>query len=243
MRGGGVVGGTKSPAKADSPPMTTPSPAPARPGRPRPRRRGIGPAATMGLVLFGVLVVGGLVGAGVALATYASISSDLPLPEAAGEDPAAGAVGHLRPHRQGRARPVRRVQPRGRQVRRDPAGARRRHDGDRGRVRSGTTRASTRSASSSAGARLDPRRAARRLDDHPAARPPAAARPGPRRRTELSVERKIKEIIQSIRVTAGLSRASRASSGSWPPTSTRTIYGNESYGVAAAAKGYFGVDD
>ena len=71
MRTGGVVGGTKSPPKADSPPMTTPSPAPARPGRPRARRRGIGPAATMGLVLFGVLVVGGVVGAGVALATYA----------------------------------------------------------------------------------------------------------------------------------------------------------------------------
>ncbi len=34
----------------------------------------------MGLVLFGVLVLGGLVGAGVTLATYASISKDLPNP-------------------------------------------------------------------------------------------------------------------------------------------------------------------
>ena len=95
MRTGRVVGGTKSPPKADSPPMTTPSPAPAQPGKPRARRRGIGPAATMGLVLFGVLVVGGLVGAGVTLATYASISSDLPAAHGTGEDPAARAVGHL----------------------------------------------------------------------------------------------------------------------------------------------------
>ena len=36
----------------------------------------------MGLVLFGVLVLGGFVGAGVAIATYASISQGLPQPSA-----------------------------------------------------------------------------------------------------------------------------------------------------------------
>ena len=50
--------------------------------------------------------------------------------------------------------------------------------------------------------RQPPRQQPRRLDDHPAARPPAAARSGARRRIRSGrFERKIKEIIQSIRLT------------------------------------------
>jgi membrane peptidoglycan carboxypeptidase len=43
-------------------------------------RRGIGAAASMGLVLFAILALAGLAGAGVAVATYARLASDLPAP-------------------------------------------------------------------------------------------------------------------------------------------------------------------
>ena len=74
----GRVGGTMSPPTADYPPMNQSYPTPAGTGKPRTRRRGIGPAATMGLVLFGAFVVAGVVGAWAALATYASVSNGLP---------------------------------------------------------------------------------------------------------------------------------------------------------------------
>src|SRR5262249_9194568 len=74
--------GTNSPPTADYPPMNHGPATPARPGTPRRRRRGIGPAATMGLALFAALALAGFVGAGVALSTYLSISADLPDPTA-----------------------------------------------------------------------------------------------------------------------------------------------------------------
>ena len=59
--------------------------------------------------------------------------------------------------------------------------------------------------------------------------------------TQVTASRKLKEIIQSIRVTqafpgeAGKQRIMAA-------YLNQNYYGNESYGVAAAAKGYFGVE-
>ena len=86
---------------------------------------------------------------------------------------------------------------------------------------SGRTPASTRSASClppSTPSAATPRR----LDHHPAAGAPAAARPGPRAGPVAPVERKIKEIIQSIRVTEAYPGRRRQADGSSPPTSTRT---------------------
>ena len=107
----------------------------------------------------------------------------------------------LRPDRQGRARPVRRREARGRRVRRHPADRHRRPDRGRGQDVLGERR--LRPARDHLGRpRQPPRQQPRRLDDHPAARPPAPARPRPRRRTRTAtVERKLKEIIQSIRLT------------------------------------------
>ena len=68
----------------------------------------------------------------------------------------------------------------------------------------------------------------RRLDDHPAARARAAS--CPRRRSTGSVyDRKVREIIQSIRLTEAYpgTRASRRS----PPTSTRTSTATRTHGV------------
>jgi penicillin-binding protein 1A len=61
----------------------------------------------------------------------------------------------------------------------------------------------------------------RRVDDHPAARPRTPARPDLVQDPHRTAERKLKEIIQSIRITQAFPGA-RASSRSSPPTSTRT---------------------
>ena len=182
--------------------MTTPSPTPARPGRPRARRRGIGPAATMGLVLFGALVLAGVVGAGVA-------ARDLRLDQ---QRPArtrrswsrsscpssrSSTTGPARSSSPGSASSTARSS---RSTRLPPV------------LVDATTAVEDGSFWDNAGFdtighrrrrhRLPARRAARRLDDHPAARPPAAAdreRHGARRSS--SATRKLREIIQSIRVT------------------------------------------
>ena len=88
--------------------------------------------------------------------------------------------------------------------------------------------------------RLAPRQQPRRLDDHPAAGPRAAPRPDdlvqdPNR----TVERKLKEIIQSIRVT----QAFPGEEGKQKIITAylnQNYYGNQSYGVKAAVESYFG---
>ena len=221
--------------------MTYPYPTPAPASRPRAKRRGIGPAATMGLVLFGALVLAGLVGAGVALATFISISADLPAPQALEtiELPEQSVVydrtGEIELARFGEFNrevvtfedipPV---------------------------LVDATTAVEDGSFWDNAGfdtigivaAGLDslrgqPRGAStitqqlvrqRLLSENGTAQ------------TELSATRKLREIIQSIRVTqaypgvAGKQRIMAA-------YLNQNYYGNESYGVAAAAKGYFGVTD
>ena len=57
--------------------------------------------------------------------------------------------------------------------------------------------------------------------------------------TELSASRKLKEIIQSIRVTQAFEGA-EGKQRIMAAYLNQNYYGNESYGVAAAAKGYFG---
>ncbi|HEU0244420.1 MAG TPA: transglycosylase domain-containing protein, partial [Candidatus Limnocylindrales bacterium] len=59
--------------------------------------------------------------------------------------------------------------------------------------------------------------------------------------TELSASRKVKEIIQSIRVTQAYSGPD-GKQRIMAAYLNQNYYGNESYGVAAAAKGYFGKD-
>ena len=88
----------------------------------------------------------------------------------------------------------------------------------------------------SAGLELAARRQPRRLDDHPAARPAAAARPDDLvQDPDRTAERKLKEIIQSIRVT----QAFPGEEGKQEIITAylnQNYYGNQSYGVKAAAE-------
>ena len=229
-----------SPATADYPPMNQTYPTPAGTGKPATRRRGIGPAATMGLVLFAAFVVAGIVGAGAALATYASVSADLPDPTALEkiELPEQSIVydrtGKIELARFGEFN---------RQVVNFP---------DIPPVLvDATTAVEDGSFWDNAGfdtvgivaAGIDslrghPRGAStitqqlvrqRLLSDSGAAV------------TDLSATRKLREIIQSIRVTEaypGLEGKQKIMAAYL----NQNYYGNESYGVAAAARGYFGVD-
>ena len=56
-------------------------------------------------------------------------------------------------------------------------------------------------------------------------------------------DRKIKEIIQSIRLTEAYGEGDRGQAGDHQVYLNQNFYGNQSYGVAAAAKSYFGVTD
>ena len=79
----------------------------------------------------------------------------------------------------------------------------------------------------------------RSVDDHPADRPREAADPNLVQDPERTVERKLKEIVQSIRLTnaypgdQGKKRIITA-------YLNNNYYGNQSYGVKAAARSYFG---
>ena len=193
----------------------------------------------MGLVLFGALL---LAGDRRCRRDARHLLLDQQRPSASvrpREDRAARAVRGLRPDREDRAGPIRRVQPRGRHVRRDPARAGRRHDRRRGRVvlgqrglrhdrdRGGGHRlahaavraAPRRSPSSSSGSGCCPRTAPRRPS---CPRPASCARSSSR--------------SASPRPT----RASRASSGSWPPTSTRTTTATSRTASPRPRKSYFG---
>ena len=83
-----------------------------------------------------------------------------------------------RPHRRGRARPLRRVQARRRGLRGHPADHARRHDRDRGQDLLGERRLRP-ARDRRRRPRLAARQQPRRVDDHPAARPRAPARSGP----------------------------------------------------------------
>ena len=170
-----------SPPTADYPPMNQSYPTPAGTGKPRTRRRGIGPAATMGLVLFGAFVVAGIVGAWAALATYASVSSGLPptRPRSRRSSCPSSPSCTTGSHKVVLAR-FGEFNRAGRDVRRDPAGARRRDDGRRGRLVLGQ-RGLRHGGHRGRRHRLAARPSARRVDHHPAARPPAPA-DGQRRR-------------------------------------------------------------
>jgi penicillin-binding protein 1A len=83
-----------------------------------------------------------------------------------------------------------------------------------------------------------PRRApARRLDDHPAAR----ARPllPPEAFADSTYERKVREIIQSIRLTEAYP-GDQGKQDIITAYLNQNFYGNQTYGVKAAARGYFG---
>ena len=147
----------------------------------------------------------------------------------------------LRPDRQDRAGPLRRRQARGRHVRRDPEGPARRDDRGRGqdllgerRVRPGRDRVG--------GARLAPGRQPRRLDDHPAARPQHACS------TRTSSRTRSGRSSASSRRSSSRSGSPRQFSGEKGKQEIITAYlnqnyyGNQSYGVKAAVRSYFGID-
>ena len=126
-----------------------------------------------------------------------------------------------------------RVQARAGHVRRAPAGAPRRDDRHRGQGLLDEPRLRLRRLR--LGDDRHPRGpAARRLDDHPAARPgpPPARRP---RSTGSREERKMREIIQSLRLT----QAYPGEEGKQEIITAylnQNFYGNQSYGVKAAAR-------
>ncbi len=216
--------------------MNPPTPARSR----KAPRRGIGAAAAMGLVLFGALALLGGAAAVFAVTTFTSMSQGLPDPHGPRGDRAprsspscttgparwsspASATSTARWSRSTSCRrcswtprPPWRTAP------------------------SGTTAASTPSAS-----------------PPPASTPSAAARAARPRspssssasgsstttataETQVTASRKIKEIIQSIRVTQAYPGA-EGKQKIITAYLNQNYYGNESYGVAAAAKGYFGV--
>ena len=177
----------------------------------------------------------------VAVATFISLMPGPPGPVAARADRAAGAVGRVRPDRQDRARPLRPVQPRGRHLRRDPAGPGGRDDRRRGPHASGRTPASTPSGIL-VGRRWTPSAAG------PAAPPrspssssaSACSTPNGTAQTQLSVDAQaqgdhpVDPVTQAFPGEEGKQRIMAA-------YLNQNYYGNESYGVAAAAKSYFGV--
>ena len=219
--------------------MSYDNPPPAATPRPRQRRKGMGTAAKMGLLLFTALLVLGIVGAGVAVAGLQPAEQGPPRAPEPRDDRAARAVDRLGPRAQGRARPVRRVQPRGRRVRGHPAGPHRRDHGDRGRELLGE-RGLRPDRHRRRRHRLAPRPPARRLDDHPAARPPAPAHERQQRRSpscpRAASSRRSSSRSASPRRSTGVDGKQRIIAAYL----NQNYYGNESYGVAAAAQGYFG---
>ena len=183
----------------------------------------------------------GAIGAIAAVGVYASLAEGLPDPRTLQDIPIAeesivyDRTGKIELARFGDA------QARGRHLRRDPEGPPRCHDRGRGqdvlgerRLRSRRDRVGRRSARSAATAAA-PRRspssssAARLLD-------PALVQ-DPHR----TAERKLKEIIQSIRLT----KAFPGEQGKQTIITAylnQNYYGNQSYGVKAAVDSYFGID-
>ncbi len=193
----------------------------------------------MGLVLFGVLVIGGLVGAGVTLATYASISQGLPPPTALEkiELPEQSVIydrtGKVELARFG-------------EFNRDVV----KFNEIPPVLVDATTAVEDGSFWDNAGfdtigivaAGLDSLRGAPRgasTITQQLVRQRLLTQNGSAQ-TDLSATRKLREIIQSIRVTEaypGVEGKQRIMAAYL----NQNYYGNESYGVAAAAKSYFGV--
>ena len=210
--------------------------------RPRPRRR-VRPT-TIGYIA--IIAFMFLAGVGAILA-FASVGAYVALTRRPREPREADRLrlprrdGHLRPDGQDRARPLRRRQARGRHLRRDPQGPARRHDGGRGqdllgerRLRPGRRsrpRRWTRCAASSRGASTITQQLVRaRLLDPELVQDP-----------HRTAERKLKEIIQSIRVTQHFS-GPEGKEQIITAYLNQNYYGNQSYGVKAAVKSYFGIE-
>src|SRR5690349_16733641 len=206
--------------------------------RKRNRRKGMGGAARMGLLLFGALVVLGLVGAGAAVAAYTQLSKGLPEPTALEKIvlPEQSVVWD-RTHEVELAR----------------FGEFNREVVEFKDIPPVLVDATTAIEDSSFwdNAGFDPIGIVAAGVDSLRGRPRGAStitQQLVRQRlltsdssavTELSASRKLKEIIQSIRVTqayAGPEGKQRIMAAYL----NQNYYGNESYGVAAAARGYFG---
>ena len=163
-----------------------------------------------------------LVGAGVALATYASVSNGLPPPTALEDDRAARAVDRVRPHRKVELARFGEFNREVVDVRRDPAGAHRRHHGRRGRLVLGQRGLRHRSASwppastPSAARRAAPRRSPSSSSASACSRRDGTAGHRPLGDPQAAGDHPVDPRHR------GLPGASRASSGSSPPTSTRT---------------------
>ena len=211
-----------------------PRPTRSRPAPPPPSRS---TAGWLAIIVFAFLAGIGIIGAYRArqrLRRAVDRTADRS-PELTELHPARGD-GPLRPDRRDRARAVRRVQARGRDVRGDPADPARRHDRGRGQDVLGERRLRP-DGDRRRRHRLPPRQQPRRLDDHPAARPrpPARrrARPGPGadRRAQAQGDHPV-----DPRHAASVPRARTASSEIITAYLNQNYYGNQSYGVKAAAR-------
>ena len=172
------------------------------------------------------------------MGAYNHYAAGLPDPaRAAQQHRLRAADGHLRPDRQDRARPARRPQARARHLRATcRARSSTRRPPSRTRT-SGSTRASIPRASCRPDStRSRASRAARRRSPSSSS---ARASCRPRRSRARIYERKMREIIQSIRLT----QAFPGEEGKQQIITAylnQNFYGNQSYGVKAAAKSYFG---
>lgn len=208
--------------------------------RARRRRRGIGAAATMGLLLFAALAMLGLAGAGLALAAYASISRDLPEPSILEriELPEQSFIYD----REGRTELARFGEFNREVVTFD----------DIPPVLVDATTA-VEDATFWENAGFDPVGIAAAGLDALRGRPRGAStitQQLVRQRllttdgsaqTEVSATRKLREIVQSIRVTQAFP-GQEGKERIMAAYLNQNYYGNESYGVRAAAKGYFGLE-
>jgi membrane peptidoglycan carboxypeptidase len=206
----------------------------------RRQRRGIGTAATMGLVLFGILVLAGFVGAGVALAGYLTLSRDLPDPslleqiELPQQSVVYDRTGKIELARFG-------------EFNREVVD----YDQIPPVLIDATTAVEDRTFWENAGfdpigivsAGLDALRGNARgasTITQQLVRQRLLTENGTAQ-TQLTISRKLREIIQSIRVTEaypgvdGKQRIIRA-------YLNQNYYGDDAYGVAAAARAYFGID-
>ena len=207
-------------------------------GRPRRRRRGFTWAGRLALLTFALFVGAGAIGGGVAIATFLSLddgslppvsdSRRLPFPEQ--------SVVYARDTNGARA--IRRLPPRSRRLEGHPARPGRRHHGGRGPRVLGEP-----------GLRPDRDRGGR-AGHVPRQRPRASTITQQLVRQRLlepelvqdsgrTAERKLKEIIQSIKLTQAFP-GTEGKQRVMTAYLNQNYYGNDSYGVAAAAQTYFG---
>ena len=199
----------------------------------------VGASAWLAVVIWFLLAGVALLIGAASVSAFAGLTQGLDDPTKLNDLPIQQRVGDLRPDRQDRARPRRADPARRRDVRRDPADRHRRPDRRRGQdvlgqhrlrpariVSAGIDGLRGRSRGAST---ITQQLVRQRLLNEDLVQDP-----------NRRLERKLKEIIQSIRLT----QAFPGEAGKQTIITAylnQNYYGNQTYGVKAAARGYFGI--